>query len=250
MPRTNLLRFRTRLALFALLLTLTAVPSFAIGQGDVGKTAGQSYSERAAAWWQWLLQIPAAQSPQTAQGAIDCSLAQDGPVWFLAGAPSGFGPAERACTVPTGKALFFPVLNAIWTNGPGETFTVAEKRVLLDDFLSDNHPGFLADLGLPGVEACGLYVTVDGLPATFFVPTARVQSAPFAVDTLEGRAGLPAGQIDPQAVTDGFWTLLPPLAPGEHEIRFGGRFCEFGTPDDHPFFGPVDVTYHLTVAID
>lgn len=237
---------KTFLVLTLLSIVLAAVPVGAAGPG-VGQTAGKSYGEWAARWWQWLATIPAAESPQTAQGAIDCSVSQDGPVWFLAGAPSGL-TAERSCTVPGSKPLFFPAFNAIFTNGPGEDFSVAAKRDILEGFLSDTEPGFLADFGFPGSRACEVFATIDGLPVTYFVPDARTQSPSFAIDTREGRAGLPAGVVDPEAVTDGFWVLLPPLTPGEHELRFGGRLCQIDNFQDHPLFGPVDVTYHLSVT--
>lgn len=240
------LRKSSFVLVLVVLFVLVVAPAGAAGP-EVGQTAGKSYGEWAARWWQWLATIPAADSPQTAQGVVDCSVNQNGPVWFLAGAPSGT-TAERSCTVPGSKPLFFPAFNAIFFNGPGESFSTTEKRGFLDGFLSDTEPGFLTDFGFPGSRACEVFATIDGLPVTYFVPDARTQSPAFVLSTQEGRAGLPAGIVDPEAVTDGFWVLLPPLSPGEHELHFGGRLCEIDNFQDHPLFGPVDVTYHLTVT--
>lgn len=237
-----------RLVVFTLVaaaLVVAGSPAQA-GPQAVGKTAGRTYGEWSAAWWQWVFSIPAP-NPQLAQGELDCSVHQSGAVWFLAGSPTGAGGFERSCDIPRGKALFFPVLNAIFTNGPGEAFTVAEKRDQLGRLLDDTDPGPFADFGFPGTRACDLTATLDGQPLTFFVPDARVQSPPFVTDTGDGASGFPAGIVDPEAISDGFWVMMPPLAPGEHALHFSGRYCEFDSFDTHPLAGGVDITYHLTV---
>jgi len=234
------------IALLALVaLVAVATPGFA-GPQNVGKTAGHTYGEWSADWWQWVFSF-SAPNPQVAQGPSDCSAHQQGAVWFLAGSPTGTDSYVRSCTVPRGKALFFPMLNAIFANGPGESFTVAEKRDQLDRFISDTDPGPFADFGLAGTRACDLFATLDGDSINLFVPEARTQSPSFLADTGDGSSGFPAGIADAEAISDGFWVMLPPLAPGEHTLRFGGRYCEFDTFDTHPFGGEVDVTYHLTV---
>ncbi len=45
--------------------------------------------------------------------AVDCRLGQSGKVWFLAGTTlaQSYPVAYRSCTVPTGVALFFPVID-------------------------------------------------------------------------------------------------------------------------------------------
>ncbi len=240
-------RHSLKVSMLVMLLVVSVSGSAFAAGPKVGTTAGKGYDEYAARWWQWMTSIPSAVNPQDNDGAVDCSLNQQGPVWFLAAAQSGV-TAERSCTVKRNKALFFPLVNAIFTNGPGENATVAEKRDALDGVLSDLRPGIFADFGFPGSRACDLRVEIDGLPATYFVPVARVQSPAFRIDTGDGPSGLPPGLVDEEAITDGFWAMLPPLAPGEHTLRFGGRICEFDNFDDHPLAGPIDITYHLTVT--
>lgn len=129
MPSTAMSRFQGSksvlllLLLVALTLGVSGVPAHAASP-QVGKTAGKTYAEWSAKWWQWVFSIPAP-NPQLAQGALDCSVNQSGAVWFLAGSPTGSESFERSCTVPRGKSLFFPVLNGIFVNAPGESFTVA-----------------------------------------------------------------------------------------------------------------------------
>jgi hypothetical protein len=43
-----------------------------------------------------------------------------------------------------------------------------------------------------------------------------------------------------EGVIDGYWLLLAPLPPGEHELHFGGALPDIGVVHG--------VTYHLTVA--
>src|SRR5439155_1376139 len=70
---------------------------------------GLSYAEWGAQWWRWAYSFPVAQFPPLQSGELDCSAGQSGPVWFLAGTV-GQGPVTRSCTIPTGKALFIPII--------------------------------------------------------------------------------------------------------------------------------------------
>ena len=73
--------------------------------------------ELTAQWWQWALSIPTGQNPQLDPNGQYCMVGQRGSIWFLGGVFSG-GPAERACSVPEGATLFFPVINEITINAP------------------------------------------------------------------------------------------------------------------------------------
>jgi ketosteroid isomerase-like protein len=232
-----------------LVLAVVLLPGAAFAEvGAVAETAGRSYGEWSAAWWQWAESFEAAQSPLAAEGAVDCTLGQEGPVWFLAGGQSGAGGAVRSCTIPTGKALFFPVLNVVDVNTPGETRTVGEKRSLLSGLLDAGVPGPLADLGLPGSEACDLQVTLNGAPVTASVPLVRVQSPPFRLHTTAHPLDLPPHLVDDEAVADGFYVMLPTLTAGPHTLHIRGRLCEYQGEADHAAFAGVDVTYHLNVV--
>jgi hypothetical protein len=77
---------------------------------------GNTYGEWSARWWQWLLSIPAATNPNSDTTGANCAQEQAGPVWFLAGTFGG-SAVTRSCTVPAGKALFFPILNSIFGAG-------------------------------------------------------------------------------------------------------------------------------------
>lgn len=76
---------------------------------------GQAYGRWAAEWWQWALGVPAATNPVLDPDGSFCAERQVGEVWFLAGRfgfdPDFSVPTTRTCTVPTGKSLFFPLIN-------------------------------------------------------------------------------------------------------------------------------------------
>jgi len=222
-------------------LLVLAVPS--ARAGDEGPKVippesvayGRTYGEWSAAWNQWADSIPTAQHPLFDNGP--CSVEQSGPVWFLGGkfcqvgGTCGTTGVRRFCTVPAGKALFFPVLDA--ENSTLETPTLTQ----------------IADLRLSTESAIdgttGLFCEVDGAPIPHLKERFRVQSAAFGFTlpsdnffTAVGEGPFSAGTYFP-AVDDGVYVMLPPLPHGHHVIHFGGSFA-----------GGVftlDITYYLTV---
>src|ERR1044071_3518430 len=73
---------------------------------------GLSYAEWGEQWWRWAYSFSVDQFPPLQSGELDCGLGQSGSVWFLAGT-AGQGPVTRSCTIPTGKALFFPIVTIV-----------------------------------------------------------------------------------------------------------------------------------------
>jgi hypothetical protein len=70
-----------------------------------------------AEWQQWALSIPTPENPQIDTIGGKGVVGQRGSIWFLAGV---FGPlvgpggtANRTCSVPEGKVLYFPVINSV-----------------------------------------------------------------------------------------------------------------------------------------
>src|SRR5688500_20409628 len=74
--------------ILGILILAGAGPALAVSP-ELDSFSGRSYGELTAAWWQWVYSFPASESPQTQQGAVDCSVSQSGPIWFLAGSPTG-----------------------------------------------------------------------------------------------------------------------------------------------------------------
>jgi hypothetical protein len=201
---------------------------------------GKTYGEWSAAWWQWALSIPANQHPLS--DTADCSAGQSGKVFFLGGtftAVPGSGPneivgsAERDCTIPTGKAIFFPILNGECSTIEGNGTTEAELRDCAE---------FLAD------HVQDMVVTIDGVPLQN-LDRYRVQSPLFEFGPLPNPNlfGLTPGATSP-AVADGFYLLLAPLSVGHHTIHFSGEAVFTLAEDGFDLTFILDITYNLTVA--
>src|SRR5262249_9553846 len=112
-------------------VALVAADSAATGaKGDPGvyqlteRVGGKSYAQWAAAWWQWGLAAPKDKNPIADKTGEFAALGQAGPVWFLAGTFGG--KVTRKCSVPAGKAIFFPVLNQMAFDASG----VADEKDL------------------------------------------------------------------------------------------------------------------------
>jgi hypothetical protein len=207
------------------------------------KAFGKSYGAWSAAWWQYVEsqpQTPTSPNPLNDPTGAVCNEGQSGPVFFLVGA-LGSGVAHRPrCTVPRGRALFFPLVNAFDVHVPPDGLNTPRK------VWNDLH-------NLPnsfGVSR--LYAAVDGVrvrnlnPAhtpyrACAGPVARCTARSFSLAFPDNNLfGLPRGAYAP-TVADGVYLLLKPLAPGTHTIRFGGvgSFAG-GAFSQH-------ITYHLTV---
>jgi hypothetical protein len=157
----------------------------------------------AARWVQWVASASALHNPVADETGEDAAGNQPDDVWFLAGS---YGETlERRCTVPTGRGLFVPVFT-MWTvpgDGPPEPVSDADGHLNLD--------------GEP------IEPDVVSTPVAFVVAGARMN-------------GVTRTKRPTPTTVWGLWKLLPPLAPGEHELRVLGS-------DGHGFV--VDVRYHL-----
>jgi len=219
---------------------------------------GKTYGEWSAAWWQWVNAIPVHDTNGNNQHPLwdttgeDALRGQSGPVWFLAGMNDAFpdpndpnsfyGIAEREVTIPTGKALFFPILNAECSVVEGNGQTEQELRDLAAYYI--NHTQHLA---------CEL----DGLSLRH-IERYRADSPAFTMQAIEdnwldasyGAEGyFPVGSST-LAVSDGVYLMLAPLPGGEHELHFSGAYVFTADEDGFDYTFSLDITYHLTVEAD
>jgi hypothetical protein len=178
-----------------------------------------------AKWWQWALEIPEPKNPLI--DANPCNVNQHGYFFFLAGTLGG-DPAERTCTIPKGKAIFFPVYNYFSTFGPqppaaGPIINLQEAIKIVRGNVN---------------QATNLKATVDGVNIKVdskLRSLTRVFEFTFPADNIYGDPALAAHY---KAIADGYWVGLNPLRPGNHEISFSA---------DGPGGFRTDVTYHITV---
>jgi hypothetical protein len=182
---------------------------------------GVSYAEWSVRWWQWAVSIPVPDSPLLDQTGENCAVGQSGRVWFLAGTVES-GSATRTCTVPRGRALFFPIINSFCANDPGDNKTYEEELACARDL----------NAGATGSAE------IDGRPIRN-VQRYRVESPAFSLTLPEDNIyGAPPGIYAPAAAV-GIYLLLRPLSVGQHVIHFTGSTAG-GTA--------IEVTYHLTVC--
>jgi hypothetical protein len=209
------------LAVAGLIVGLSIVPqpgAFAAGQqADVfppeENVFGLSYGDWSAAWWQYVLSIPADTNPIFDTTGANCDIEQGkSPVFFLVGA--GAEPVTRTCTVPSGRALFFPIINVECSNVEPPPFfgeTAQELRECAAELVN-------------GVGVETLQVVVDGKQVQN-LEDFRVQSPlfDFILPPGDNFLGLP-DVTSGSAVSDGYWLMLKPLSPGNHVIHWEGAF--------------------------
>jgi hypothetical protein len=207
----------------AFALALTTVANITLAQYPPA-------SHLATSWWQWALETPASGNPLTDTTGQFAAVNQSGRVWFLAGNPGG--TTVRTITVPSGKALFFPIVNVFDAEdgivvGGGRLFGIPRPVQVAQMFVSN----VIA-------TATGLSCEVDGNPLP--ITTANLeQSTPFSLHLpADNILGVPAGVYYP-AVDSGYYVLLPPLSAGQHTIHWAGSITFFPLS--------LDVTYNITV---
>jgi len=86
--------------------------------------AGQSLPAR---WWSWAAAAPDTQSPVADTTGTFCDLNQPDDVFFVAGTFGETG-VRRACTIPAGKPVYFPVLNQVCAVIRGQSVPRPSKR--------------------------------------------------------------------------------------------------------------------------
>ncbi len=192
---------------------------------------GQNMIKWSENWWKYIVSIPTDKNPELDMTGADCTVSQQGKVWYLA--LVGTGSVTRTCTIPKGKALMvnlsgvlndYPCPDTSFHPAPGQS---------LQDFLTQ---GAMQTVDL--VNA--LTLTVDGqeVPNLF---SYRYTSPLFQFTgntTLQTSLdGCITGRPQP-AVSDGYYVMLHPLSAGVHTIVFTSS-------DTHN--NQSSVTYNLTV---
>jgi len=192
-------------------------------------------------WTRWAMEEPWSTGPINDPTGASCAMGQGGPVWFLAGTSGG--PAARDCTIPAGKKLFFPLVNAWWALSEEFYPTEEEREAIVPEILAyfeDNLENTCAlTLRLDGqdVVAGGFDDMVDEL----YLKTDH----PFDVelnpaDHYMSPWGITGGPMTMMAA--GHFAWLAPLTPGDHVLEFGGVLC-----DGEEISFETSVTYELHV---
>jgi hypothetical protein len=215
---------------------------------------GKTYGEWGAEWWKWALSIPADMNPIVDTTGDYCTMGQSGHVWFLGGtfvSTSESGPLVRDCTIPAGKAIFYPVINGTWIEEPGdEIYTDEEVRWVVANFTAGGNLGCQITSTLDSFSTPNLGEVPAPVTAQLR-PVVRAQSQKFTVNLPENNVlGYPPGKNE-RLIAEGYWVMLPPLTPGEHVLTLHGAEC-LPIFDDGEEIGiekgfETEVEYHLTV---
>ncbi len=169
---------------------------------------GKSWEKWAAMWCNWLLSIPRKKNPALDETGKYCSMNQiNENVWFLTGTFGNIIPVKRDCTIPVGKAIFFPILEK-------EDSFQEDRDLKTEEELKKRSED--ATNGLIHIEA-----TIDGENVDR-LENYRVQSEVFDLifpedNVYDIRPGLT------RSVCDGYWLFIKPLQPGKHYVYFKGE---------------------------
>jgi hypothetical protein len=169
---------------------------------------GKSWEKWAAIWCSWMLSIPKKKNPSLDETGKYCSMNQnDENVWFLTGTFGNIVPVKRKCTIPAGKAIFFPIL------------------VKEDSLEEDSDLRTELELIKRSRDATNRVVhmeaTIDG-EKVGRLESYRVQSEVFDLTFPENNVyGVRPGLT--RSVCDGYWLFIKPLQIGKHFIDFKGE---------------------------
>ena len=156
-------------------------------------------------------------------------------IFFLAGNFGGAEQTVRHCTIPKGKALFFPIINSLWITP--EECSSAECRQISNGEMD---------------QVTSLECKIDGLPVDDLFAY-RAQSPPGGspfhiqsgglVESLDPSFYAARGYL-PGSMADGYWLLVKLNDSKEHVIEFSAAR---GVPTTA---FQLSVKYILTVAKD
>jgi hypothetical protein len=208
---------------------------------------GETYGSWSAAWWQYVVAQPASTNPLLPDNTgANCRVGQSGRVFFLVGV-SGGTATRNQCTVPAGKALFFPLVNGFdvhvaCAQAPNLCDTQDTPEKIWNDFqITFAFQVFTLHAKIDGVPISNLEDPVHTPYRACAGPDARCSAPSFPMTVpAENILGLPPGTYAP-AVADGVYLLLAPLPVGLHTITFGGSGNLGNT-------FTVDTTYHFLVS--
>ncbi len=200
-------------------LSIVIVSVFStISQADVmvldpGSTVeGKTIAEWTTDWTQWATSFSVPNDPFTDSTGAFANMNQSGPVFFIAGTLGG--SAQRTFKVPTNTYLLLPMLNVSFSQAELGDFSLTETEIR--DFVTG-----LVD------EVDSLHASVDGVDIENLFDH-REESPAFSYNAaVDNIFGAPSGNSG-ITVSDGYWLMIAPLAPGEtHVINFGGGVSSF-----------------------
>ncbi len=186
--------------------------------------------------------MPADRYPLTDMTGQFCAERQVGKVWFLGGVYQGT-TATRNCSIPAGKAIFFPLINNSYSA-----------------FLNDLPESTRTEEFVRGAGSCSvpaeISVWIDGIkvprPTRYFTgpggsqsPIYNAQMGPnnigqYSPDPASGARYAKDLALVPSA-EQGYYLFVYPLSVGAHKLRWIATGC-------YAADALQDVTYHLSIT--
>ena len=168
---------------------------------------GHSAAALSASWWKWAKSSPDEINPVRDISGAHCGVGQQGKIWFLAG---GFGSAKirRNCAIPSGKSIFFPIINMVYypqEQNNGVTCEDAQEAAALNND-----------------KAVDLFVEVDGTEVKNLARFRARTEKCFNIFERVPKKYRPYNTYP--SASDGYWIGLKPLTKGTHTLKFGGRY--------------------------
>lgn len=184
------------------------------------KPYGKSLSEWSELWWKWIITIPKDNNPGMGHHLGSNKFQYNNDIIFLAGSFDIGNHISHDVTVPYGKALFFPLINAI------NSFSEDPEMKTDEDLIRWSKK----DIEIIGKKE--LVINGESFPQQL------VYSEPFNIEYPPNNV-FNAVPGPTTAISCGYWAFLRPLPIGYYNIQAGGS-CSSGTVK-------VNVDYHLKV---
>lgn len=163
---------------------------------------GISYGDWIAKFWTWFIQIPADVHPREHYTPERCATAQSGPVWFLTDIV--VATDERNCTIPSGKAIFLPILNGVSWDDKSNPVPKSEQDVI--------------EGATAGNEYAVISAMLDGREIKDLM-SYRAQSSWFNITVPDNNVFNNKPGVY-KAIADGFFLFVEPLPPGNHTLQY------------------------------
>ncbi len=210
--------------------------------------AGKSVADWTADWWTWGLQAPRATNPLSDATGAFANQNNNGPVFFVAG-----NTATRNFDVPAGRPILLPMINLFDVEAvPPDpaAATLGDRMTAVD---------LVVQAWLNVVDTGSVFASIDGNPvanpANYLEVSGYFDMGPTQAGSLLESFGLPAGADAFPTKSGGYWLLIDGLAPGLHELHFGGASdgwsVDTGTPIGIESLGPfaTDTTDFINVVV-